>query len=130
MVAIDMRSWVLIVSMASLGCAPSPPETQSTKGACQERHFVPMATQHRRDRLLRWSAAEGHLAIVIDDVGRDMATFEQLFELPFPLTFSVLPRARHASLVQERILQRRDRPREIFLHLPMQPLERRAMSEV
>lgn len=82
-----------------------------------------------RDVLLRWQEARGHLAIVIDDVGRDLGAFECLFELPYPLTFAVLPRSRYAETIQARIVGRSARPREVFVHLPLEPFDAARMAE-
>lgn len=81
------------------------------------------------DRVLPWSEASGHLAIVIDDVGRELHLFEQLLALRFPLTFSVLPGSIYASGVQLRLRGDRRRPREIMLHLPMEPLDPTQMHQ-
>jgi polysaccharide deacetylase 2 family uncharacterized protein YibQ len=60
------------------------------------------------------------LAIVIDDVGRDLAALKQLLSLRLDLTYSVLPDARHTAAALEAI---RAHKREILLHLPMAPLD-------
>ena len=81
------------------------------------------------DRTLPWEDARGHLAIVIDDVGRELHLFEQLLALRYPLTFSVLPGAIYAPGVQLRLRGDRRRYREVMLHLPMEPARPEAMSE-
>lgn len=81
----------------------------------------------RGDLLLPWEQARGHLAIVIDDVGRELHLLDQLLALRFPLTFSVLPGAVYAAGAQLRLRGDRRRPREILLHLPCEPLDPAAM---
>ena len=62
-------------------------------------------------------AAEGRLAIIIDDLGSDHAAAEAVFELGYPLTVSVLPNHEH-SLDIAREAHRRGF--QVMLHLPMQ----------
>lgn len=79
------------------------------------------------DRTLPWDEARGHLAIVIDDVGRELLYTERLMSLPYPLTFSLVPDGRYSAGTQARLLQDHRRPREIMLHLPMEPLRAELM---
>jgi len=58
------------------------------------------------------------LALVIDDVGRDLRPLRRLLALPLDLTYSVLP---HARLTQQSLEAIRQRGREVILHLPMAP---------
>ena len=58
------------------------------------------------------------LVIVIDDLGESMATARRLAELPFKVTFSVLPHNTKARQVAE--LARRE-GLELLLHLPCEP---------
>jgi hypothetical protein len=81
----------------------------------------------RGDLRLPWEQATGHLAIVIDDVGRELHLFDQLLALRFPLSFSVLPGAVYAAGAQLRLRGDRRRPREILLHLPCEPVDPAAM---
>jgi polysaccharide deacetylase 2 family uncharacterized protein YibQ len=60
------------------------------------------------------------LALVIDDVGRDLDALEQLLALRLDLTFSVLPHARHTK---QSLAAIRRRSREILVHLPMAPTD-------
>jgi polysaccharide deacetylase 2 family uncharacterized protein YibQ len=57
-------------------------------------------------------------AIVIDDLGQDPRAPRQLLALPYPLTFSILPRLPY-SLETAREAHRAGR--EVMLHLPMEP---------
>ncbi len=84
--------------------------------------------RERGDLAIPWDKAEGHLAIVIDDVGRELHIFEQLLSLRYPLTFAVLPGSVFASGVQVRAQSDRRRHREILLHLPMEPQDTGAMA--
>lgn len=58
-------------------------------------------------------------AIVIDDLGQDLKTAHQLLEIPYPLTFSVLP---HLPASRETAIAVARGGREVMLHLPMEPL--------
>ena len=57
-------------------------------------------------------------SIVIDDLGQNLPVARQLLDLPYPLTFSVLPRLAHS---QETALEAHRAGREVMLHLPMEP---------
>lgn len=58
------------------------------------------------------------LAIIIDDLGHDRAAADSVLELPFPVTFSVLPDLPFSSEVAEEAYRR---GQEVILHLPMEP---------
>lgn len=83
----------------------------------------------RGDLVVPWEDARGHLAIVIDDVGRELALHERLQGLRFRLTFSVLPGSRYTMGAQLRLVEDTRRPRDVMLHLPMEPARAEAMSE-
>lgn len=85
--------------------------------------------QDHGDQSLPWAEADGHLAIVIDDVGRELHLFEKLVSLRYPLTFSVLPGSVYAAGTQQRLDADRRRYREVMLHLPMEPSDAKAMHE-
>jgi uncharacterized protein len=85
------------------------------------------ATEHG-DLTLPWDQAQGHLAIVIDDVGRELELFEKLLALRFRLSFSVLPGAIYAVGAQHRLTADHRRPRDVLLHVPMEPLDPKAMG--
>jgi len=59
------------------------------------------------------------LAIIMDDVGLDVAAAEQLLALDVPLTLSILPYAEAAPVIARRAA---DAGREVFVHLPMEPV--------
>ena len=81
------------------------------------------------DLRLPWGQARGHLAIVIDDVGRELHLFDQLLGLRHQLTFSVLPRSNYSVGVQLRLRADGRRYREILVHLPMEPTDPAKMIE-
>ena len=85
-------------------------------------------TEESGDLTIPWSEADGHLAIVIDDVGRELELFDKLLALRYELSFSVLPGSIFAAGVQQRLQADSRRPREILLHLPMEPMEPTAMG--
>ncbi len=118
--------------------APRPPEAprQLPEDALAEQRaaaFVVRDTvqwqQDHGDRSLPWAKADGHLAIVIDDVGRELHLFEKLVSLRYRLTFSVLPGSVYAAGTQLRLDADRRRYREVLLHLPMEPSDANAMLE-
>jgi uncharacterized protein len=57
------------------------------------------------------------LAIIIDDLGNDRRAADAIFELPYPLTISVLPNHEHS---QEIAQEAERRGYQVMLHLPMQ----------
>jgi polysaccharide deacetylase 2 family uncharacterized protein YibQ len=70
----------------------------------------------------RWKLREVrrilHAAIIIDDLGENLAVARQLLALPYSLTFSVLPHLRDSLETAE---EARRAGREVMLHLPMEP---------
>jgi len=58
------------------------------------------------------------IAILVDDIGRDMEALHDLLAIDAPLSFAVLPHQPH-SVQATQSLQHRNR--EILLHLPMEP---------
>lgn len=126
-----MVAWLAVCGALVLA-APPPPEAPAIteeEAAIMQRVTDLVVRDTRRwqaehgDRVLPWDEAEGHLAIVIDDVGRELHLFEQLLSLRYPLTFSVLPGSIYAVGAQLRLRGDRRRPREIMLHLPMEPAD-------
>lgn len=67
----------------------------------------------------RAPGSKGLLAIVIDDLGRDLAAARRLAALPVPVTFAVLPHQEHTA---EITALARERGLSIMLHLPMEPV--------
>ncbi len=60
------------------------------------------------------------VAIVIDDMGRDMESLKQLHDLGVPITVAVLPYLAYSREVAE---QARAEGGEVLLHLPMEPVD-------
>ncbi len=59
-----------------------------------------------------------HLAIIMDDLGRDLKTAKALLDIDLPVTFAVLPWETEALRVAA---LGHSRGREILIHLPMEP---------
>jgi polysaccharide deacetylase 2 family uncharacterized protein YibQ len=132
-----------LVALVALACLafsflpapPDPPSTSEAEEATRARMLQWALRDARRwqeehgDRRISWDRAEGHLALVIDDVGRELHWHDKLQALPYPLTFSVLPGAVYARGAQERLQSDPRRPREIMLHLPMEPRNGPSMKE-
>ncbi len=70
----------------------------------------------------RWKLQEVrrilHAAIIIDDLGGNLAAARQLLALPYSLTFSVLPHLRESVETAEEACRA---GHEVMLHLPMEP---------
>lgn len=118
--------------------APQPPEAprqlpEDIAAMQRTTDFVVRDTKawqrDHGDRALPWEQAEGHLAIVIDDVGRELHLLEKLVALRYRLTFSILPGSVYAAGAQLRLGADRRRYREVLLHLPMEPSSEQAMHE-
>lgn len=121
--------------MAAAPLPPDPPPASDDEKVIRQREVDMVVRDTQRwqrehgDRTLPWDDAKGHLAIVIDDVGRELHLFEQLLALRYPLTFSILPGSVYAAGVQTRLRGDRRRYREIMLHLPMEPARTSMMFE-
>lgn len=57
------------------------------------------------------------LAIILDDLGNDQHVAEEIFDMPYPLTISVLPNHEHSQDIAE---EAERRGYQVMLHLPMQ----------
>lgn len=68
----------------------------------------------------------GKLAVIVDDCGYDMSSVRTLLNTGLPLNFAVLPYKPYSSDVLEMI---KSDGRVAMLHLPMEPVDRSAMSE-
>lgn len=115
---------------------PDPPAVDEREQAIRARmaewavRDAEQWTEASGDQTVPWTEARGHLAIVIDDTGRELELFEKLLALRYPLSFSVLPHSTYAPGVQQRLEADDRRPREILLHIPMEPLDPDAMDGV
>jgi polysaccharide deacetylase 2 family uncharacterized protein YibQ len=138
------RSTILLLAWVVIACAmfllipppPEPPAVDPQDKAIRDRMAAwavrddEQWTAEEDDLTLPWAEAEGHLAIVIDDVGRELELFEKLLDLRYPLSFSVLPGSVYAVGVQQRLAADHRRPRDVLLHLPMEPVNPAAMGGV
>ena len=59
------------------------------------------------------------LAIILDDLGGDRHAADAIFDLPYPLTVSVLPNHEHSNEIAQ---EAERRGYEVLLHLPMQAI--------
>lgn len=132
-----LAGWV-VAAAALFWLAPSPPDSPgpTAEEEAARQRMVDWAVRdadrwsaERGDVVLPWEEARGHLAIVIDDVGRELVWHERLQALRYRLTFSVLPGSIYAPGAQLRLRQDQRRPREIMLHLPMEPSDAAMMKE-
>ena len=57
------------------------------------------------------------LAIIIDDLGSDLAPAEALLKIRYPLTLSILPGQPHSKEIADEAFRRGD---QVMLHLPME----------
>jgi polysaccharide deacetylase 2 family uncharacterized protein YibQ len=83
----------------------------SRKHAPAKEHANP----HRQ--LSVWHGGCPCLAIVLDDLGSDTTTAEEIFALAYPLTVAVLPHHPHSTEIAE---EAHSRGYQVMLHLPMQ----------
>jgi hypothetical protein len=129
----SLALWVGLAGALFLAAPPppAPPATTAEDEAVFQRTVDQTVEKVRRWELERgdftipWDEAEGHLALLVADVGDELHLFEQLLALRWPLSFGVRPGAVYAPGVQLRSRADRRRYREILLHLPAgQDLER------
>lgn len=82
----------------------------------KENVNVPIAQKH----------FNGKLAIIIDDCGTDIKSVRTLLNMDVPFTFSILPNKDFSSDILAAV---NEKGKAALLHLPMEPLNRAAMSE-
>jgi polysaccharide deacetylase 2 family uncharacterized protein YibQ len=63
------------------------------------------------------AASQPKLAIIIDDLGYDRESAETLFQIPYPLTISVLPHLPLSSVIAEEASRR---GYQVLLHMPVE----------
>ncbi len=80
-------------------------------------HTVRIVTPTAARALNPRDSVNPRLAIVIDDLGNDLAAGDSVISLPFPLTVSVLPHLPFSAQLSENAYRRGD---QVLLHLPMQ----------
>jgi uncharacterized protein len=78
-------------------------------------HLGAVAAEHRQGSSAPRNGAK--LAIILDDLGNDRRAAEEIFDLHYPLTISVLPNQEHS---QEIAQEAERRGYQVMLHLPMQ----------
>jgi uncharacterized protein len=92
---------------------------RSSAGGREAEFFL----TRRKQAAGRWRLRETprilRAAIIMDDLGNDVAAAHRLLALPYPLTFSILPGLPHSSLTAETAHRG---GRVVMLHLPMEPL--------
>ncbi len=99
--------WLLVLLLvAALGAVYLWPDTRPTPDA-QARGAAP-----------RCLPSEPCLAVVIDDVGRDLNLLQRFLALEADITYAVLP---HAPYTKQSLESLRAKKREYLLHLPMAP---------
>ena len=81
---------------------------------------------HSASRFAVPASGPPRLAIIIDDLGEDLAAAKAVLALPFPLTVSILPHLRYSTEIAEDAARRGD---QVLLHLPMESQDPRAKSE-
>ncbi len=85
------------------------------------RRVADIRLESGRETVCRWRVREVprllHAAIVMDDMGQDLAAERRLLALPYPVTISVLPDLRYSS---ETATEAARAGREVMLHLPME----------
>lgn len=68
----------------------------------------------------------GKLAVIIDDCGYDMKNVRALLDTKFPFSYAILPFKDYSSDVLAMV---NEQGRVPMLHLPMEPMDKSAMSE-
>lgn len=111
---------------------------QQSLGAIATRHGLALEPSESREGILFFYLKDGarthavhihmgataaeqtggpKLAIILDDLGSDRSAAEAIFNLPYPLTISVLPNHEHST---EIAIEAQRRGYQVMLHLPMQ----------
>jgi len=103
-----------LVALGSVMTLWSGPATASERGAA------------RPEQPPRCTPASPCLAVVIDDVGRELSQLRRLLDSRLDLTFSVLP---HGERTEQSLDALRAAGREIMLHLPMAPLDSNKITD-
>jgi uncharacterized protein len=95
----------------------------------QRTHSVHLIERPKPAAPQATSAAPGapKLAIIVDDVGHDLASLHEIFRIDAPLTLSVIPNLPESAEVAEAAHLHGD---EVLLHLPMQSIEPAAKAEI
>ncbi len=100
---------------SELGLQPLPEEKQIRILRQDKLQLVLLFLPPEKPRPL---ARRPRLAIVMDDLGRDLKTARALLEIDLPVTFAILPWEPEATRVAALA---HSRGREVLLHMPMEP---------
>lgn len=131
----SLAAWCIAAGALFLAAPkpPDPPGTTPEDEAIFQRTVDQTVEKTRRwqeergDWTIPWDEADGRMAILIDDVGRELHLLGQLQALRFQLSFSVLPGAVYAAGAQLRLRADRRRHRDVLLHLPCEPRDEAKM---
>jgi len=82
-----------------------------------KKHTASKEHAHPKQAIPVWHGPCPCLAIVLDDLGSDLAAADEIFALNYPLTISVLPHHPHSTEIAE---EAHSRGYQVMLHLPMQ----------
>lgn len=69
--------------------------------------------------LLNISSAKPQIAIIVDDLGPDLTTYQKLFKIPYPLTLSIMP---GMTRTKELVKTVPTINREILIHFPWEAI--------
>ncbi len=83
------------------------------------RRPLPNASDRRRHDRSAARSGGPVIALVLDDMGHSMATVRRAAALPAPMTLAFLPYVQDAP---QRVAVAREAGKEIFLHMPMEPV--------
>ena len=95
-------------------------------------HNTNLQKQDKDVKKLPYSSAKelrqykGRLAIIVDDCGNDMSSLRTLLDTGLPFSYAVLPYKEYSNDCLEMI---KTKGRVPLLHLPMEPVDRKQMSE-
>jgi uncharacterized protein len=105
-----------VASRESLDAAPA------RRGSRRGERELKLRFTYNKQFVSEWDLREipqlRRAAIIIDDMGQDLHAAQKLLDLPFPLTFSVLPHLANSARTAE---EAHRQGREVMLHLPMEP---------
>ena len=127
-VLILLLTIVLITSYYILFRTPGAVYQAPEQGAEQEKatgEVSPAPVPELPHRRQGSQESRKTITIIIDDIGFALAPVEKLLRIDAPLAFAILPYSPHADEAAEMI---HGQKREILLHLPMEPRDRKHNS--
>lgn len=128
----------VIIIAAALMIRATPQQTgqRESAGKTKPRQQPPVAVKKRAPRRAKPparsttapapAAAQGTIAIVIDDVGYNKLNLPAIEHIRYPLTFSVLPNLPYSSEMSKQL---NSLGFELMVHLPMEPKENRNLEQ-